>query len=49
MAMSGLLEAKKLNLTLKPGRLQMLQKPMSGEELLNSLHTLLNQPGTATA
>ncbi len=49
LAMSGLLEAKKLDLTLEPGRLQMLQKPMSGEELLRSLHSLLNQPGIAKA
>jgi two-component system cell cycle sensor histidine kinase/response regulator CckA len=49
LAMSGLLEAKKLGLNLEPGRLQMVQKPMSGEALLRALHALLNQPGTAAA
>jgi two-component system cell cycle sensor histidine kinase/response regulator CckA len=43
LAMSGLLEAKKLDLTLEPGRLQILQKPMDSEELLDALHTLLSQ------
>jgi PAS domain S-box-containing protein len=48
LAMSGLLEAKKLDFTPEPGRLQLLQKPMSGEELLHALHALLHQAG-ATA
>jgi len=49
MAMSGLLDAKKLNFTIEPGRLQMLQKPMSSDQLLQAVHTLLNQPGAAKA
>ncbi len=49
MAMSGLLDAKKLNFTIEPGRLQMLQKPMSSDQLLRAVHTLLNQPGAAKA
>ena len=49
MAMSGLLEAKKIDLTLEPGRLQMLQKPMSSDQLLNAVHALLKEAGTTTA
>jgi PAS domain S-box-containing protein len=49
MAMSGLLDAKKLDFTIEPGRLQMLQKPMSSDQLLRAVHTLLNQPGAAKA
>jgi PAS domain S-box-containing protein len=45
MAMSGLLDAKQLDFTLEPGRLQVLQKPMSSEQLLHAVHALLNQPG----
>jgi two-component system cell cycle sensor histidine kinase/response regulator CckA len=48
MAMSGLLEAKKLDLTLAPGRLQILQKPMNSDQLLHAVHDLLNQASTAT-
>jgi len=49
MAMSGLLDAKKLTFTVEPGRLQILQKPMSSEQLLHAVHSLLNQPGAAKA
>jgi len=49
MAMSGLLDAKKLTFTVEPGRLQILQKPMSSEQLLRAVHSLLNQPGKAKA
>jgi PAS domain S-box-containing protein len=44
LAMSGLLEAEKLGFTAEPGRLQLLQKPMSSEDLLRSLHDLLHAP-----
>jgi CheY-like chemotaxis protein len=47
MAMSGLLDAKKLDFTVEPGRLQILQKPMSSDQLLRAVHALLNQPGAA--
>jgi CheY-like chemotaxis protein len=49
MAMSGLLDAKNLNFTVEPGRLQILQKPMNSEQLLRAVHTLLNQSGAAKA
>jgi DNA-binding NtrC family response regulator len=49
MAMSGLLEAKKFDLNVQPGRLQILQKPMSSDQLLRGVYTLLNQPGAAKA
>jgi PAS domain S-box-containing protein len=49
MAMSGLLDAKNLNFTVEPGRLQILQKPMNSEQLLRAVHTLLNQSSTAKA
>jgi len=49
MAMSGLLDANKLEFTVVPGRLQILQKPMSSEELLKAVHTLLSQPRAAKA
>jgi two-component system cell cycle sensor histidine kinase/response regulator CckA len=47
MAMSGLLDAKKLDFTVEPGRLQILQKPMSSEQLFHAVHSLLNQPPAA--
>jgi PAS domain S-box-containing protein len=49
MAMSGLLDAKKFDFTVEPGRLQILQKPMSSDQLLKAVYTLLNQPRAAKA
>jgi CheY-like chemotaxis protein len=49
MVMSGLLDAKKIAFTVEPGRLQILQKPMSSEQLFYAVYALLNQPREAKA
>jgi two-component system, cell cycle sensor histidine kinase and response regulator CckA len=49
MAMSGLLDSKKFDFTLEPGRLQILQKPMSSDQLLRAVHELLSQSDAARA
>ena len=49
IAMSGLLESQKLGLIAEPGRMDLLQKPMRGEELLRVLHELLTPPGASKA
>ena len=49
IAMSGLLESQKLGLIAEPGRMDLLQKPMRGEELLRVLHELLTPPGKSKA